>query len=44
MSFTGFGYTPGIFDAVKNLGLKLEAVKGPVDFFVIDRIERPSGN
>jgi uncharacterized protein (TIGR03435 family) len=44
MAFTGFGYTSGIFNAVKNLGLKLEAAKGPMDFFVIDRLEHPSGN
>jgi uncharacterized protein (TIGR03435 family) len=44
MTFTGFGYTSGVFDAVKNLGLKLEAAKGPMDFLVIDRVEQPSGN
>ena len=36
---------PSIFDAVKDqLGLKLEAAKGPVEYFVIDHIERPSAN
>ena len=28
----------------RQLGLKLEATKGPVEFHVIDRIERPSPN
>ena len=42
--FRGFGYSPGIFDALEKLGLKLEASKGPVDFFVIDHIERPAAN
>jgi uncharacterized protein (TIGR03435 family) len=27
-----------------QLGLKLESRKGPVDFLVIDQVERPSGN
>jgi uncharacterized protein (TIGR03435 family) len=27
-----------------QLGLKLETTKGPVEFLVIDRIERPSAN
>jgi len=36
---------PSIFDAVKQqLGLKLEAAKGPVEYFVIDHIEKPSAN
>jgi uncharacterized protein (TIGR03435 family) len=26
----------------EQLGLKLETTKGPVEFLVIDRIERPS--
>ncbi len=34
-----------IFTAIQDqLGLKLEAARGPGDFLVIDRIERPSGN
>jgi len=28
----------------EQLGLKLETTKGPVEFLVIDRIERPSAN
>ncbi len=36
---------PSIFTVFeKELGLKLEPAKGPRDFFVIDRVERPSGN
>lgn len=36
---------PTIFEAVKQqLGLKLEAAKGPIEYFVIDHIERPSAN
>lgn len=36
---------PSIFDALKQqLGLKLEAQKGPVVYYVIDHVERPSAN
>lgn len=34
-----------IFAAIQEqLGLKLEAAKGPVDILVIDSVERPSAN
>jgi uncharacterized protein (TIGR03435 family) len=34
-----------IFEAVQDqLGLKLEAQKGPVEVIVIDHVEKPSGN
>jgi uncharacterized protein (TIGR03435 family) len=32
MVFDGFGYTAGVFDALKSLGLKLEGAKGRVLF------------
>jgi len=36
---------PTIFTAVQEqLGLKLETARGPVDTWVIDKIDRPSGN
>jgi uncharacterized protein (TIGR03435 family) len=37
--------SPSIFTAIQEqLGLKLESAKGPVEFIVIDHVERPSGN
>jgi uncharacterized protein (TIGR03435 family) len=37
--------SPGLFAAMQEqLGLRLEATKGPVDTLVIDRVERPSAN
>ena len=34
-----------IFEAVQDqLGLKLEARKGPVEVIVVDHVEKPSGN
>jgi uncharacterized protein (TIGR03435 family) len=34
-----------LFDAVKSqLGLKLEATRGPVDYYVVEHIEKPAGN
>jgi uncharacterized protein (TIGR03435 family) len=36
---------PSLMDAIQvSLGLKLESGKGPFEIFVIDRVERPSGN
>jgi uncharacterized protein (TIGR03435 family) len=36
---------PSIFEALRQqLGLRLESGKGPVEFTVIDRVERPSAN
>jgi uncharacterized protein (TIGR03435 family) len=36
---------PSIFDAMKaQLGLELVPQKGPVEFLVIDHVEKPSGN
>jgi len=40
-----FQNRPSIFDALKDqLGLKLEAQKGPVEYYVIDSIEKPAAN
>ncbi len=39
------GSGPTIFTAVQEqLGLKLESTKGPVDIYVIDKVDRPSAN
>jgi uncharacterized protein (TIGR03435 family) len=36
---------PSLFDALKQqLGLKLQPQKGPIDYYVIDHIDRPSDN
>jgi uncharacterized protein (TIGR03435 family) len=36
---------PGLFTAIKEqLGLRLDAVKAPIDVFAIDRVEPPSAN
>lgn len=42
--FHGFGPTPGIFSVMDQLGLKLVSKKAPVDFLVIDHVERPTEN
>ena len=33
---------PSMFDAVRELGLKLESERGPVEHLVIDSVERPT--
>jgi uncharacterized protein (TIGR03435 family) len=41
----GFLDRPSLFEAVRQqLGLRLEAQKGTVEYYVIDHIERPSAN
>lgn len=35
---------PGLFEAIQQIGLKLDAEKAPVDVIVIDHVERPSAN
>lgn len=36
---------PSIFTAIEEqLGLKLEATRGPVEFLIVDSVEKPSGN
>jgi uncharacterized protein (TIGR03435 family) len=36
---------PSIFDALKEeLGLQLTPAKGPVEYYVIDHVEKPSPN
>jgi uncharacterized protein (TIGR03435 family) len=41
----GFLDRPSIFDALKTqLGLKLTPQKGPVEFYVIDHVEKPAAN
>ena len=35
---------PSIFAAVEQLGLKLEPIRVPREFIVIDHVERPSPN
>jgi uncharacterized protein (TIGR03435 family) len=42
---SGDGNKPGLFAAMQEqLGLKLEATRGPVDSIVIEKIDRPSDN
>jgi uncharacterized protein (TIGR03435 family) len=38
------GEGPTIFKALEALGLKLEQTKGPAEYLVIDRVERPRPN
>jgi uncharacterized protein (TIGR03435 family) len=35
---------PSIFAAIQELGLRLRAIKGPVEVLVIDHVEKPSEN
>ena len=36
---------PSLFEAVKSqLGLRLEATRGPVEYFVVEHVEKPSWN
>ena len=42
--WTGFGYAPGVFDAVEQLGLKLEAKRESIEMLVIDHAEKPDEN
>jgi uncharacterized protein (TIGR03435 family) len=38
-------HAPSLFDAMeKQLGLRLESGRGPVEYLVVDRVERPSQN
>jgi uncharacterized protein (TIGR03435 family) len=35
---------PDIFEALRNVGLKLAPAKAPVDVIVVDHLERPAEN
>ena len=36
--------SPSIFNAIQQLGLRLESTKGPVEVLVIDHVQKPSDN
>jgi uncharacterized protein (TIGR03435 family) len=39
------GHAPSLFDAIeKQLGLRLESSTGPVEYLVVDHVEKPSQN
>ena len=40
----GVSASPGLFTAIREVGLQLEPVKASADVLVIDRVERPSEN
>jgi uncharacterized protein (TIGR03435 family) len=35
---------PSIFSVIQKFGLRLEAIRGPVDIYVVDHVERPTAN
>jgi len=35
---------PSIFTVIQQLGLRLEAARGPIDYYVVDHLERPTPN
>lgn len=42
--FAGFGYTPGVFDAVEQLGLKLEESRQSVEVLQVEHVQKPDEN
>jgi bla regulator protein blaR1 len=35
---------PSIFTVLQQFGLRLEPARGPIDYYVVDHVERPSDN